>query len=165
MIPTKNLADLYLATDGRPIGQSHLFQGYDQLGSAFKNRDPRMSMTFIVPGSEFFADGGKWRQPIRVSLVPMQARTGYMIRKFLGGTIEATQSQGYYDFKEFRYAEVLLILAEALYERNGQISDADLGRTINLRADAMARSRFSDFGIFRSSQPAGMIIYPIKVWN
>jgi len=58
--------------------------------------------------------------------------TGYMIRKFWIETLEATQFQGAYDFKEFRYAEVLLILAEALYEQNGQISDQDLSRTINV---------------------------------
>jgi hypothetical protein len=40
--------------------------------------------------------------------------------------------KGEYDFKEFRYAEVLLVLAEALYEKNGSISDADLDRTINV---------------------------------
>ncbi|MDP9043035.1 MAG: RagB/SusD family nutrient uptake outer membrane protein, partial [Bacteroidota bacterium] len=58
--------------------------------------------------------------------------TGYMIRKFLDETIDATQFKGAYDFKEFRYGEVLLILAEALYEQNGMISDADLDRTINV---------------------------------
>lgn len=58
--------------------------------------------------------------------------TGYMIRKFLDETIEATQFQGANDFKEFRYGEVLLILAEGLYEKNGMISDQDLDRTINL---------------------------------
>jgi hypothetical protein len=58
-----------------------------------------------------------------------------MLRKFLDETVEATQFNGQYDFKEFRYGEVLLILAEALYERDGQISDADLTRTIDsLRA-------------------------------
>ena len=132
MIPTKNLADLYLATDGRPIGQSPLFQGYDQLVSEFENRDPRMAMTFIVPGTDIFADGGVWAPTYPGFLGTNATRTGYMIRKFLGETIEATQFQGYYDFKEFRYAEVLLVLAEALHERDGQISDADLDRTINL---------------------------------
>jgi len=34
-----------------------------------------------------------------------------------------------------RYAEVLLILAEALYEKNGSISDTDLNRTINALRD------------------------------
>ena len=55
-----------------------------------------------------------------------------MIRKFLDETIEAATFPGQYDFKEFRYGEVLLILAEALYEKNGHISDADLDRTINV---------------------------------
>jgi hypothetical protein len=55
-----------------------------------------------------------------------------MIRKFLDETLDATQFKGEYDFKEFRYAETLLILAEALYEKNGSISDQDLDRTINV---------------------------------
>lgn len=132
MIPTKNLADQYLATDGLPIDQSPLFQGYDELASEFENRDPRMAMTFIVPGSEIFADGGVWAPTFPGFTGTNATRTGYMLRKFLDETLEATQFQGQYDFKEFRYAETLLILAEALYELNGQISDADLDRTINL---------------------------------
>jgi hypothetical protein len=132
MIPTKNLADLYLATDGLPISQSPMFQGYNNLTSEFENRDPRMEMTFVVPGSEIFADGGVWAPTFPGFTGTNATRTGYMLRKFLDETIEATQFQGSYDFKEFRYAEVLLILAEALYERNGSIADADLDRTINL---------------------------------
>lgn len=54
-----------------------------------------------------------------------------MIRKFLDETLDAAQFIGEYDFKEFRYAEVLLILAEALYEKNGQITDEQLDLTIN----------------------------------
>jgi starch-binding outer membrane protein, SusD/RagB family len=132
MIPTKNLADLYLAEDGLPIDQSPLFQGYNTFESEFENRDPRMEMTFIVPGSEIFADGGVMAPTYPGFTGTNATRTGYMLRKFLDETLEATQFQGQYDFKEFRYAEVLLILAEALYERDGQISDADLDRTINL---------------------------------
>jgi hypothetical protein len=132
MVPTKNLADMYLATDGQPITQSPLFQGYNTLTSEFQNRDPRMSMTFIVPGSTIFFEGGLM-QPTYPGFTGSNAtHTGYMIRKFLDETLEATQFQGAYDFKEFRYAEVLLILAEALYEQNGQISDQDLDRTINV---------------------------------
>lgn len=132
MIPTKNMADLYLATDGLPINQSPLFEGYDQLVSEFQNRDPRMAMTFIVPGDSIYADGGVWAEIFPGFTGTNATRTGYMLRKFLDETLEATQFQGQYDFKEFRYAEVLLILAEALYERNGTISDNDLNRTINL---------------------------------
>jgi hypothetical protein len=132
MVPTKNLADMYLATDGLPIEKSSQFQGYSTETSEFQNRDPRMSMTFIVPGSTIFFEGGLM-QPTYPGFSGSNAtQTGYMIRKFLDETVEATQFQGEYDFKEFRYAEVLLILAEAIYEKNGSISDQDLDRTINV---------------------------------
>ena len=133
MIPTKTLADLYLCTDGLPATSSPLFQGYDSLETReFQNRDPRMAMTFIVPGDSIYADGGVWAIKYPGFAGTNATRTGYMIRKFLDETLAATQFQGAYDFKEFRYGEVLLILAEALYERDGQISDADLTRTINV---------------------------------
>jgi len=132
MIPTKTLADMYLATDGLPITSSPLFQGYDSLMTdEFQNRDPRMAMTFVVPGSDVFQENGF--QPVYPGFSGSSAtRTGYMLRKFLDETVDATQFKGQYDFKEFRYGEVLLILAEALYERDAQISDGDLGSTINL---------------------------------
>ena len=130
MIPTKKLADMYLATDGLPITSSPLFKGYDSLTSEFQNRDPRMAMTFVVPGSDEFRESGF--QPVFPGFTGSSAtRTGYMLRKFLDETVEATQFQGEYDFKEFRYGEVLLTLAEALFERDAVISDADLSRTIN----------------------------------
>jgi hypothetical protein len=130
MIPTKKLADMYLATDGLPITSSPLFQGYDSLTSEFQNRDPRMAMTFVVPGSLVFQESGF--NPVTPGFTGSSAtRTGYMIRKFLDETVEATQFAGEYDFKEFRFGEVLLNLAEALYERDGQISDVDLGVTID----------------------------------
>jgi hypothetical protein len=135
MIPTKKLADMYLATDGLPIASSPLFQGYDSLMTdEYQNRDPRMAMTFIVPGSTKFGEAGP--DTVYPGFAGSNAtRTGYMIRKFLDETQEAAQFQGQYDFKEFRYGEVLLILAEALYERDGSISDADLDETINKLRD------------------------------
>ncbi len=132
MVPTKKLADMYLCTDGLPIATSPLFRGYDSLETTeFQNRDPRMAMTFIVPGSDGFRESGF--QPIVPGFAGSSAtRTGYMIRKFEDETVEATQFAGEYDFKEFRYGEVLLNLAEALFERDGTISDANLNGTINL---------------------------------
>ena len=132
MVPTKNLADLYLAEDGLPISTSPLFQGYGTLTSEFENRDPRMSMTFIVPGSSIFFEGDVWQPTFPGFSGTNATQTGYMLRKFLDETTDATQFRGEYDFKEFRYAETLLILAEALYELNGNISDGDLDRTINV---------------------------------
>ena len=132
MIPTKNLADLYLAKDGLPINKSPLFKGYATFESEFEDRDPRMAMTFIVPGTTIYADGGIYAPTYPGFVGTNATQTGYMLRKFLDETLEATQFQGQYDFKEFRYGEVLLNLAEALFEQDGQISDGDLDRTINL---------------------------------
>jgi hypothetical protein len=130
MIPTKKLADMYLCKDGLPITISPQFQGYDSLASTeFQNRDPRMAMTFIVPGTNVYQETGF--QPIFPGFSGSNAtRTGYMLRKFLDETSDAAHFVGQYDFKEFRYGEVLLNLAEALFERDGVISDADLDRTI-----------------------------------
>ncbi|MGZ8536819.1 MAG: RagB/SusD family nutrient uptake outer membrane protein [Flavisolibacter sp.] len=132
MVPTKTIADMYLATDGKPITQSALFQGYATLTSEFQNRDPRMSMTFIVPGSTIFFEGGLLQPTFPGFSGSNATRTGYMLRKFLDETIDATQFRGEYDFKEFRYAEALLIFAEATYEKNSAITDAELNRSINL---------------------------------
>jgi len=130
MIPTKKLADMYLCKDGLPITISPQFQGYDSLATTeFQNRDPRMAMTFIVPGTDVHLETGF--QPVFPGFSGTNAsRTGYMLRKFLDETDDAAHFVGQYDFKEFRYGEVLLILAEALFERDGVISDADLDRTI-----------------------------------
>lgn len=133
MTPTKNLADLYLDTDGLPIThQDSKFKGYSTLTSEFEDRDPRMSMTFVVPGSEVYFEQGQWKVTYPGFSGSPSTHTGYMLRKFLDETKDAAEFIGQYDFKEFRYAEVLLTLAEALYEKNGQISDADLDRTINV---------------------------------
>src|SRR5437763_15352503 len=132
MIPTKKLADMYLCKDCMPITISPQFAAYDSLETTeFRNRDPRMAMTFIVPGSDVFKESGFL--PVIPGFSGTTAtRTGYMLRKFLDETVEAAHFAGQYDFKEFRYGEVLLILAEALFESDGVISDADLNRTINL---------------------------------
>lgn len=131
MTPTKNMADMYLSNDGLPIEKSAKFQGYQTMTSEFENRDPRMSMTFIVPGSKVFIEGGVWAEQNPGFLGSNATHTGYMIRKFMDETEDALNKIGEYDFKEFRYGEGLLILAEALYEKNGQITDAELDLTIN----------------------------------
>jgi len=135
MIPTKKLADMYLCKDGLPITISPQFQGYDSLETTeFQNRDPRMAMTFVIPGSTVHQENGF--NPVIPGFSGTNAtRTGYMLRKFLDETDEAADFVGQYDFKEFRYGEVLLILAEALFERDGTISDGDLNRTIKLLRD------------------------------
>jgi len=147
MIPTKKLADMYLCKDGLPIAISPQFLGYDSLATTeFQNRDPRMAMTFIVPGSDVHKESGFL--PVFPGFSGTTAtRTGYMLRKFLDETDEAAHFAGQYDFKEFRYGEVLLILAEALFERDGVISDADLNRTINVLRGRVGMPTLTNGGV------------------
>lgn len=131
---TKKLADMYLCSDGLPINKSNLFKGYDTYVSEFQDRDPRMSMTMIIPGTEvtqtwYVTPVASW------PFYPQRnANTGYTTYKFLSED-DYANSVNYnwsYDHHIIRYAEVLLIYAEATFEKNGTISDADLNKSINL---------------------------------
>ncbi len=134
--PTKVLADMYICTDGLPIDKSPLFQGYDTMTSEFENRDPRMNQTFHAPNNgdvDLLGD---------VQLVPNIGRggngstsSGYRGLKFFSDDEDCQRGQCFYDYMVMRYAEVLLNLAEALYERNGSITDAELDMTINKLRD------------------------------
>src|SRR5258708_34205952 len=97
-----------------------------------------MAMTFVVPGSAVHQENGF--NPVIPGFSGTNAtRTGYMLRKFLDETDEAAHFAGQYDFKEFRYGEVLLTLAAALFARDGTISDGDLRRTIGAPTARVAR--------------------------
>lgn len=135
--PTKNLADLYVCTDGLPIEDSPLFQGRATLSSEFENRDWRMLGTIMKPGTIRNVDGNDIEQRPVIGTGNGLTPTGYQSRKFLANGANATSGQQTYDWMAIRYAEVLLNLAEALYEKDGSISDSDLNRSINhLRARA-----------------------------
>lgn len=136
LLPTKKLADMYLCADGLPITQSPLFQGYDQTDSEFQDRDPRMTMTIAIPGTgvrQFW-----YPEPVESwPFYPQRnVNTGYITYKFLSEdpvSNEAPASFGFdCDHHIIRYAEVLLIYAEAIFEKNGTISDEDLNKSINL---------------------------------
>ena len=135
-LPTKKLADMYLCTDGLPVSGSSLFEGYSTRTSEYQNRDPRMRMTMGIPGEVMkqpsYADGVEsW------PFYPQRnANTGYMLYKFMSEDNFANsmgESPNFsFDNRIIRYAEVLLILAEARFEKNGSLSDGDLDQTINL---------------------------------
>lgn len=126
---------MYLCADGLPVTKSPLFKGYDQTGSEFQQRDPRMTMTIVIPGT---AIPQCWYpQPAEAwPFYPQRnANTGYTTYKFLSEDAASNESPGLgygYDRHILRYAEVLLIYAEATFEKNGAISDEDLNKSINL---------------------------------
>ena len=134
-LATKKLADMYLCNDGLPISKSPLFKGYDTRISEFQNRDSRMIMTLLIPGSL-----AEWKLfPDKIDSWPFfpqrNSNTGYITNKYrsedrYGNTTQ--QQQHGFDTHIIRYAEVLLSFAEATYEKNGSISDADLNKSINI---------------------------------
>jgi starch-binding outer membrane protein, SusD/RagB family len=130
--PTKKLADMYLSSDGLPIEDSDLFQGYGTFVSEYENRDPRMTQTLITPGlatvRPHFATEPVENWPNR------NPNVGYMLYKYISEDVTGNSvwGQHQFDWRIIRYAEVLLTYAEAVFERNGSISDADLDKSINL---------------------------------
>jgi hypothetical protein len=138
-LPTKKLADMYLCKDGLPISKSPEFDGYNTFTSEFDNRDPRMTMTMIIPGTKtvrpFYPNPpGVINWPDNPQRVP---NTGYITYKYLSEDVTAnsageTGNSNSYDKHIIRYAEILLIYAEATFEKNNSISDIDLDKSINL---------------------------------
>jgi starch-binding outer membrane protein, SusD/RagB family len=136
-LPTKKLADMYLCSDGLPVTQSLLFQGYNTTTSEYQNRDPRMAMTCVIPGTFILQP----QYPDLVETWPFTPRshpnTGYAIYKYYSEDVFANMhswddNSHSFDHHIIRYAEVLLIYAEATFEKNGTISDADLDKSINV---------------------------------
>ena len=136
---TKKLADMYVCTDGLPIDKSPMFKGYGTMTSEYQNRDLRMSNTFTPPGSTGLKyrsrDNADGSQPV-FSVLTTAAVAGYKVRKLVAVDEEGFVWGQCSEFKHvLKYSEVLLNLAEALYEKNSAISDGELDNTINkLRA-------------------------------
>lgn len=144
IVPSQVMIDSYECTDGKLISESPLYDPKNP----FKNRDPRMFGSIITPQSvwagfvfethkdstETFrveSDGSMTRVANQDATNPFASYTGYCWKKY---TSEA-DLPGNIDHSELneiliRYAEVLLIYAEAKIELN-QI-DASVLEAINL---------------------------------
>ena len=129
---SKDFIEDFLCIDGSPIALSPLYLGDDSLQMEMTNRDPRLRNIVDNKYLPYFLDGTR---PIAYPVSPVAVNTcptGYMASKFrnpVPAQNEANQTT--YDWYVFRYAEVLLINAEAKAEL-GSINQADLDKTINL---------------------------------
>ena len=129
LAPTRKFMDLFLCSDGLPVDQSPLFQGYTKTSDEYKNRDYRLT--------SYFASTTTWDVPADGSVKLLgpggASGSGYENRKFRSynyGTYRAANTESP-DFAQIRLAEVYLIYAEAMYELNGAISDEQLNASIN----------------------------------
>jgi hypothetical protein len=113
--PMPNLVNDYYCTDGLPITSSPLYNAADQR----LNRDPRALATIYFKGDQYYDD------PVRV--FPGNGPTGYGMRKYIrtGPDSEGNASFGEssQDFYLIRYADILLMRAEAMAE-TGDVTGA-----------------------------------------
>lgn len=128
--PTQVALDLYVSEDGLPIDKSPLFQGYAVQSDQFINRDRRMWANF----GELVLEGTS----LPISAITSESGTNLSNWKFTTwNNYRVVRTEGY-NYPHLRYAEVLLTYAEALYERDGSISDSDLDISVNLIRDRAA---------------------------
>ncbi|MBS1606636.1 MAG: RagB/SusD family nutrient uptake outer membrane protein [Bacteroidetes bacterium] len=134
--PTKAAADMYLCTDGLPIDRSPLFKGYDSCRSEFYNRDPRMAQSLLIPATKVIRPQYDSYRPQWPGMDNNRSsNSGYMLYKFISEQPTPGDGGGAFDWNVIRYGEVLLVYAEAVFERDGSISDADLDLSINVLRD------------------------------
>ncbi len=134
---TQKLADMYRCQDGLPIDKSPLYQGTAQANSDFTSRDNRMNGTMLMNGQYYWDNDGNWRtawtdaDEANAKIASRAVNSGYANYKWATEREVQDYNEGY-DFPIIRYAEVLLNYAEALYELNGSITDAQLDESLNL---------------------------------
>jgi hypothetical protein len=136
--PQQKFVNAFLCQDGLPIEKSPLFQGFQTYGSQFANRDNRLKYTIRVLNGYYWYGNANFRVTW-LNDAPDNANStgkvvqigGYTNQKWVSerNVPDTKESE---DYPVIRYAEVLLNYAEALYERNGAISDADLDKSLNL---------------------------------
>lgn len=143
---TRKLADMYLCSDGLPIHLSPLFKGFNEMNAELENRDYRMT-AMVTKTMDYVWGWGMYGTGARygVDIYTLAAGTYQSVpdlrnggggmggRKFRSeGTYVTAAGMESADYMQIRFAEVLLIYAEATCELGeGQISDSDLDYSIN----------------------------------
>lgn len=132
-VPSQSLVDSYYCTDGLPINESPLYKADEP----FKNRDPRLNATIVVPGSVFlgyqFETHPDSLECWDYNVTPAVRRTnqdvtnpyatfsGYCWRKYTDED-KTFRLKSELNIMLLRYAEVLLMYAEAVNEM-GKMDD------------------------------------------
>ncbi|MGZ8509985.1 MAG: RagB/SusD family nutrient uptake outer membrane protein [Chitinophagaceae bacterium] len=125
MSPSKDLVQTYLMKDGSRYTDQAGYQTF-QFVKEFQNRDPRLSKTVVPPGAVLVEFGAT--RPYVQLLAPKF--TGYhQMKGYINSTDAKTIND--VDLPAYRYAEALLIYAEAKAEL-GELTQSDLDNTINL---------------------------------
>lgn len=137
LAPTRNLLRQYLYSDGLPAfnvdgttpsatrSANFVIEANEtSYNTILNNRDPRVAYSYFRAGDVAYQ--GPW-----VPKTSLGIRTAIAPKKSFNTIDQNIVNAATVDRILIRYAEVLLTLAEAKFELNGSISDADLNLTIN----------------------------------
>ena len=141
VVPIKQFVDAYQMKDGSSPATSPLFINNpypNAAGTVYDNRDPRLAATVLYPGASW--DGGIFdSRPKGISTRPEAfdlaneniSVTGYNLRKYIDLTDKNDRGNGGIDVILMRYADVLLMYAEAKVAL-GQATDPAALAAVNL---------------------------------
>ena len=140
-------------SDGLPYFYSEDYRGFDKMTDIYENRDYRFTSTVKKPGCKYFMMGTLGGNKDRYAKadyvtcfdfpdgvvnyypsVTSAGVTGFQNRKMISEcSLAQKDGDESYDYPILRLAEMYLIFAEAKCELgNGQISDLDLDKSINV---------------------------------
>lgn len=131
----KDLVNSYLMRDGSRFTDADDYstmEFYEEM----QNRDPRLTQT--TAGPDFSVPGEDKREPVDMSI----STTGYRYIKGLQSRDKWGSGASTNDVILFRYAEALLILAEAKAEL-GTLTQEDLDKSINVLRDRVSMPHLS----------------------
>lgn len=132
---SKDFVESFLCIDGKPISISDQYKGDETLDNEFENRDPRMYQIVDNQHKPYTIINGERQTNPYPDCGATGAVTGYPCVKYRSPLqVQWEANQTSYDWFVYRYAEVLLINAEANAEL-GQCTQAVLDQTINLLRD------------------------------
>ncbi len=117
VVPLQKLVDAYQCTDGLSINKSPLYNP----AKPFDNRDPRLKLTIVVPGTVVNGLTIDITKPGSIDALGKNnaSFSGYYYKKYVPAVISgAYDSNSSNDIVMLRYAEVLLTYAEAKIEAN-----------------------------------------------
>ena len=151
-VPLKWVLMVPCVSDGLPYFYSEDYRGFNKMTDIYTNRDYRLTSTLMIPGQTYYlmgtkgADASTYANANYVNkfdfpdgcipfypTVTATGATGFMNRKMTSERKNCRDGDEAYNYPVLRLAELYLIYAEAKCELgNGQISDEDLDKSINV---------------------------------
>lgn len=169
---SKRLIDAYLCNDGKPAKAGLEYYKKTDIETSpsynypeerytdyFQNRDPRLYMTLYCPGDEWpGGDDGDKEANIANEIFNLprfaalqnnnrngaNTYTGFYFKKYNTPKLAGLTNQDYNNINVIRYAEILLIYAEALFNKQGKTLTQDqIDMTVNQLRDRVGMHRMN----------------------